>query len=309
MKNSKRDAVRRMQKEDALGISRRKKNYIHIDRHMYRTFKIVMAIVIPVTFFLYSPALIFAVLAYVAAVCVFNINAEAEMNDNYRADCHVKMPKYDVALAVTVLLTTLAAFIVSQCFSKNADGMLADFSGEELEDFIDKGKIPVEFSSGWFKIRQVLVNIGSLMTGERSLFSTLRIGMQPPPQGMGGGGMGMPQISITDLPLSFVFSTVFSVLNTVLIFGLSLLSLLSLRGVKKVYRLADTGGGRRARKLRFAKEEVRTVERDIQEIKKEQDILLKIFEDELLDDDCEEEGDSPVECNQASTDGGESKST
>lgn len=66
--------------------------------------------------------------------------------------------------------------------------------------------------------------------------------------------------------------------------GGAALALLSLRSVKKVYRIADTGEGRTRSKLRFEREELHTVERDMEEIKKEQDLLLKIFEDELLED-------------------------
>ena len=286
MKNSKKDAIRRMQKQDALGIKRRKKNYIHIDRHVYRIFKIVSAVVIPVLFFLYSPALIAAVVAYAAVVCVFNVNAEREMNDNYRADCCVKMPRYDVAVAALIVALTVVGLIVSQCLSKNVGGMLDDFSSEELEDFMDGGKLPFNFSGGWFKVREILIDLGSLMTGERSLFSSLTIGMQAPPDfgGGGGGGMPMPEISLTDLPLSFVFSTLFSTLNSIFVFAVAALALLSLRSVKKVYRIADSGEGRTRNKLRFEREELHTVERDMEEIKKEQDLLLKIFEDELLED-------------------------
>ena len=292
MKNSKKDTLRRMQKEDALGISRRRKSYLHIDRRVYRTFKIVMAIALPVLFFLYSPALIAATVVYIVVVCIFNANAEREMNDNYRPDCHVKMPKYDVAAAVAVTALTIIGVVLSQCLSKNAGGMLGGFSTDELADFLGSGKFPVDFPGGWFAIREVLVDLGSLMTGERSLFSSFRIGMQAPPSMPGGGGFGgapgggaMPEISLSDLPLSFVFSTLFSVLNSILLFSVAALALLSLRGVKKVYRIADTGEGRKRDKLRFEKEEVHTVERDIEEITREHDLLLKIFEDELLPDD------------------------
>lgn len=291
MKNSKKDTLRRMQKEDALGISRRRKSYLHIDRRVYRTFKIVMAIALPVLFFLYSPALIAATVVYIVVVCIFNANAEREMNDNYRPDCHVRMPKYDVAAAVAVTALTIIGVVLSQCLSKNAGGMLGGFSSDELDDFLGSGKFPVDFSSGWFAIREVLVDLGSLMTGERSLFSSFRIGMQAPPSMPGGGfggapgGGAMPEISLSDLPLSFVFSTLFSVLNSILLFSVAALALLSLRGVRKVYRIAETGEGRKRDKLRFEKEEVRTVERDIEEIAREHDLLLKIFEDELLADD------------------------
>ena len=53
---------------------------------------------------------------------------------------------------------------------------------------------------------------------------------------------------------------------------------------------ADTGEGRTRNKLRFEREELHTVERDMEEIKKEQDLLLKIFEDELLEDGEDSDG-------------------
>lgn len=102
----------------------------------------------------------------------------------------------------------------------------------------------------------------------------------------------MPDISLSDLPLSFVFSTLFSVLNSIFVFAVAILALLSLRSVKKVYRIADSGHGRSRNKLRFEPGELHSVERDMEEIRREQDMLLKIFEDELLEDEApsEEEG-------------------
>ena len=149
-------------------------------------------------------------------------------------------------------------------------------------------------SGTWFKVREILTDLGSLMTGERSLFFSFRIGMQPPPGGFGGGG-GMPDISLSDLPLSFVFSTLFSVLNSIFVFAVAILALLSLRSVKKVYRIADSGHGRSRNKLRFEPEELHSVERDMEEIRKEQDVLLKIFEDELLEDEAPSGEEEPAE--------------
>ena len=291
MKNSQKDLIRRMQKQDALGISRKKREYLHIDRRLYRTVKIAFAVLIPVMFFLYSPLLILVVLAYFVTVCIFNANAEKEMNENYRSDCHVRMPRCDLIVAGIVLGVTVVGIVLSEILSRSAGGMLGSFSDEELEDFIGSGKFPGGMSGTWFKVRESLTDLGSLMTGERSLFFSFRIGMQPPPGGFGGGG-GMPDISLSDLPLSFVFSTLFSVLNSIFVFAVAGLALLSLRSVKKVYRIADSGHGRSRNKLRFDPEELHSVERDMEEIRKEQDMLLKIFEDELLEDEApSEEGD------------------
>ena len=76
MKNSQKDLIRRMQKQDALGISRKKREYLHIDRRLYRTVKIAFAVLIPVMFFLYSPLLILVMLAYFVTVCIFNVNGD-----------------------------------------------------------------------------------------------------------------------------------------------------------------------------------------------------------------------------------------
>lgn len=187
MKNSQKDLIRRMQKQDALGISRKKREYLHIGRRLYRTVKIAFAVLIPVMFFLYSPLLILVVLAYFVTVCIFNANAEKEMNENYRRDCHVKMPRYDLIVAGIVLGVTIVGIVLSEILSKSAGGMLGSFSDDELEDFIGSGKFPGGMSGTWFKVREILTDLGSLMTGERSLFFSFRIGMQPPPGGFGGG--------------------------------------------------------------------------------------------------------------------------
>ena len=294
MKNSQKDLIRRMQKQDALGISRKKREYLHIDRRLYRTVKIAFAVLIPVMFFLYSPLLILVVLAYFVTVCISNANAEKEMNENYRSDCHVRMPRCDLIVAGIVLGVTVVGIVLSEILSRSAGGMLGSFSDEELEDFIGSGKFPGGMSGTWFKVREILTDLGSLMTGERSLFFSLRTGMQPPPGGFGGGG-GMPDISLSDLPLSFVFSTLFSVLNSIFVFAVAVLALLSLRSVKKVYRIADSGHGRSRSKLRFDPEELHSVERDMEEIRKEQDMLLKIFEDELLEDEAPSEEGDPLQ--------------
>lgn len=294
MKNSQKDLIRRMQKQDALGISRKKREYLHIDRRLYRTVKIAFAVLIPVMFFLYSLLLILVMLAYFVTVCIFNVNAEKEMNENYRSDCHVKMPRYDLIVTGIVLGVTVVGIVLSEILSRSAGGMLGGFSDDELEDFIGSGKFPGGMSGAWFRVREILTDLGSLMTGERSLFFSFRIGMQPPPGGFDGGG-GMPDISLSDLPLSFVFSTLFSVLNSIFVFAVAVLALFSLRSVKKVYRIADSGHGRSRNKLRFEPEELHSVERDMEEIRREQDMLLKIFEDELLEDgEPSEEDEAPL---------------
>lgn len=142
MKNSQKDFIRRMQKQDALGISRKKREYLHIDRRLYRTVKIAFAVLIPVMFFLYSPLLILVMLAYFVTVCIFNVNAEKEMNENYRSDCHVKMPRYDLIVTGIVLGVTVVGIVLSEILSRSAGGMLGGFSDDELEDFIGSGKFP-----------------------------------------------------------------------------------------------------------------------------------------------------------------------
>lgn len=132
MKNSQKDLIRRMQKQDALGISRKKRAYLHIDRRLYRSVKIDFAVLIPVMFFLYSPLLILVVLAYFVTVCIFNVNAEKEMNENYRSDCHVRMPRYDLIVAGIVLGVTVVGIVLSEILSKSAGGMLGSFSDDEL---------------------------------------------------------------------------------------------------------------------------------------------------------------------------------
>lgn len=283
MKNSSKDRIRRMQVQDALGISRKKKGYIDFNWKTYYTVKIALIACIPVLYFLYSPLLLVAVLAYAVAVGFMNRNKELALNDNFRKDCQVKLPGYDVVIAVIVVLAGVIGMIAVTFLQKSNGSMLGEFDDDALEKFKNGNLNPG--NSAWREIKQFFVNLGSVMTGERSLFRSLRIGMKAPPD----GGSAPPSsfefrksISISDMPLSFIFSTIFATLNTILIWGVSLLGGLSFIGIKKVRRKTQSERGKNKR-YRYEKEETSVSEKDMEALRQENDILLGIFDEEFND--------------------------
>lgn len=285
MKNSKKDNIRRMQVQDALGISRKKKKYIKISWKTYYTVKIILIACIPVLYFLYSPLLLLSVLAYAVVVGFMNKNIELALNENYRKECHVKMPNYDVTVAIITVLIAIIGITAVTVLQKTSSSMLSDMDSDSIEKF-KAGKMNID--GGWMQFKQFFTNLGSVLTGEISLFRSLRIGMKAPPDGAGAPqsdfNFSRASISLSDMPLSYIFSTVLAVLCSVLVLGTSLLGGLSFINVKKVQN--ETKSKRSKHKeYRIKKEKVNVTLKDMEELRQENNILLGIFEDEFSDDD------------------------
>lgn len=206
--SAKRKKQREMEKQDAQGISRKKYNRT-MDFNVYAIIKGVLIVLIPVMYFLYSPALIFVMLAYVA-LYYLAILAERGMNKSVIKANHIHIPKFDSALALFVIVIAFAGTILS--LASVAHG--PQFGGDEGNVF---GGIMVT-------IERTLKNFGSLLTGERSLL-TFGFGTKSPPS---GGGHGPKSFSLDDLPLEYLISIILSTVCTVLLCLIIILGIFSL---------------------------------------------------------------------------------
>lgn len=207
--SAKKKKQREMEKQDAQGISRKKYNRT-MDFNVYAIIKGVLIVLIPVMYFLYSPALIFIMLAYVA-LYYLAILAERGMNKSVIKANHIHIPKFDSALALFVIVIAFAGTILS--LASVAHG--PQFGGDEGNVF---GGIMVT-------IERTLKNFGSLLTGERSLL-TFGFGTKSPPSG--GGGHGPKSFSLDDLPLEYLISIILSTVCTVLLCLIIILGIVSL---------------------------------------------------------------------------------
>lgn len=205
--------IKRMEKEDSLGIVRKKLKG-GMDEKIFLILKIISILAIPLTFFIYSPFLIFAVF-FSALMFVFATMAERKINHTFIKANHMKISKLDSVVAIIVILVTIAGVIINANTKKKMN-----FSNFEIE------------------FKQVLTNFGSCLTGKRSIIKTFGMGMhfgmkdfdpskmpKMPPQGM---MMPPKYFSIEDLPLDIVFSKMISSVNTVLLFMVPITGALTL---------------------------------------------------------------------------------
>lgn len=236
-KTGKKRQILEKERQDALGISRKK--YKHtVKPETFFIIKLSLIVAIPIVYFVYSPLLILVFIAYVGLFFLARM-AEHSMNRSVIRSNHIRIFKFDSAIALIVIIISLVGVCMSG--SKAKTPMFDDMPKIEVSDFMnapDFGKM--RRNKGWSEFTRGLKNFGSLLTGERSVFKSSekpRFGFKEPPEGFtppedftppprGGRGFDM-----RDLPIDYVFSSAFSTVNAVLIFataGFGLISLLAI---------------------------------------------------------------------------------
>lgn len=225
--------IRKYESQDARGISRKKWKFTYTQKKFIWV-KSILLVLIPITYFLYSPLLVVVFICYIG-LFFLAIGTERHMNKSVIKSNHIKIPKFDSALALILVVISLfgAIFGVSQ-------GRIGRFSNTLWSKFINSVK-----------------NFGSLLTGQRQIFGRLRLfsfGTMPkPPDGfiarpedfhemhgdmppMGGGRPDF-EFDLNQIPIEFMFSQILSTILTVMIFmifGIGILSLfLTIKKIKK----------------------------------------------------------------------------
>ena len=222
----KRKKIRKLESQDAKGISRKKYKLV-IKPKTFFIMKIIGVIFVPLAYFLYSPLLIF-VMIYFVVLYFAAIGCEHSLNKSVIKSNHIKIPKYDSAIAL--LLVCVAIFGSAFNVSSGPVGMFQNTIGS--------------------KIKTAIRNFGSLLTGFRSIFGTSKsfeFGSMGKPEGfvrdqaafeerfgneIGGqrpGGRPMDfEINMDDIPIEFMFSQILSTALTIMIFMVMLLGIVSL---------------------------------------------------------------------------------
>ncbi len=232
-KKHKERKIRKYESQDARGISRKKWKFTYSPKRFIWA-KSILIVLIPIFYVIYSPLLVVVMIAYIG-LFFLAIGTERQLNKSVIKSNHIKIPKFDSALAL--ILVTISLF-----------GSIFGVSQGR------PGRFTNTFSS---KIMSGLNNFGSLLTGNRQLFGSIRsfgFGTMPePPDGfiahardfaqmnpdmrpMGGGRPDF-NLDMSDLPIEFMFSQILSTIQTVLIFivvGIGIISLiLTIRKIKK----------------------------------------------------------------------------
>lgn len=195
--------IKKMEKEDSLGISRKQIEYT-MNPKIFIILKVISLISIPVIYFVYSPLLIFAVM-FAIIMYVFAIMTERKINHTFIKSNHIKILKLDSIIAILVILLTIFSFCMS---------------------FQTKRKMPDD--SFWMNIKMTLNDLGSCYTGKRGGALGMNFAAKPP-SGNLPSMMGKPkQMDMKDLPVEVLFSIVTSSIQTVLIFLIPAANLLTL---------------------------------------------------------------------------------
>ncbi len=263
--SSKKKKIQQMEIQDAQGISRKKWKHT-MNPNLFILIKFIIIALIPIFYFVYSPLLIFIFIAYVGLFFLARM-AERSMNKSVIRSNHIHISKFDSGLALIVVIIALFGGLLSAT-QKNVK---SSFQGMTQTEFTQK-RGDMDFSSfksqsQWNQVKQNLISIGSLLTGERNLFkeektfnftsaerpkdfitdesqipempadfdpSSMNSGDSKP-----GGGRGKNfDFSVDDIPIDYVTSSTMSTISTILIFsvaGLGLVSILAIYVKKRKF--------------------------------------------------------------------------
>ncbi len=251
-----------MEIEDDLGILR-KKTRRTMSIKMFKRIKIVLAALIPLIYFIYSPLLLPLFLCYVALYFIAR-SIEKSVNKNLRKEYYINIPKFDSVLAFIAIIITVAGIMLSLFATTMKGGMFEGKSDEQIraemeergmsDSAIDNmlermAKRPMNNSR-----KNILIkNAFTMLSGERIFFEE-QGGMGRdrgfPRDGMVSGdsqsedfvppeGEIRPERSnmmdfANNIPFDRIFSQIASSVNTVIVFLVSLSGLLTIYLMKRL---------------------------------------------------------------------------
>lgn len=248
--------IQRMEFQDANGISRKKWNHT-FPPNLFIFIKLTLIVLIPIIYFVYSPLLFVLMICYSLLFFVARLS-ERSLNKSVIRSNHIKIPKFDSAISLILVIVALCGTFLGTT-NKTKTGTFEHMNTSQIEEVSGKGDFKsMRKNSSLAQAKTYLVNLGSLLTGERNVFSTndagdrtFKFGMKDAPsdfvadpselpdfesmdasefENMGGGKGNFNKInfSMDNLPLEYTFSSALSSVSTVLIFSVSFFGLISL---------------------------------------------------------------------------------
>lgn len=238
MKRSKKKQIYRMEQQDDLAISRKKYKKT-INYNLFVFLKILGIILIPLFYFIYSPLLILCV-GYYISLYFFAIMAERRMNVSLIKSNHIKIAKFDSALALIVIIIAFCGVAFSST-NKVKDSNFSNADSSQIYDYKHNNNMSgIRKNNIWKSIETTMTNLGTLLTGERSIFGegSNNFGMGSPPEKFSDGNDTTSdreemQLNIDDLPIEYLFSSSLSSVITILIFSISGIGVISLIVLQK----------------------------------------------------------------------------
>ncbi len=284
-----------MEKEDALGISRRKRSALAVSPKMYRIMRLCLILAIPLVYFLCSPLLIVVMAVWIFFLFVSNA-VEKDMNAGLKSDLCTKIPKTDCILSILAVALAFICVVVSSISMASKSGVFDGMTSSQISSHAGGNLSTAEFV--WMQIWQKLKSFGSLMTGTRYLFQSemaFRGGggddFSPP-----AGGSGSLSDMLSDMPFSMVFESVIKAVCTALLVAICVVGVISLYKMWKIQKeMPALTESERIRRLKAAESAMakRNAERTYFSVKKaeftdlERELIADL--DFLFDPDDESE--------------------
>ena len=122
--------------QDAKAISRKKWKFT-FSPTLFMLIKLILIILIPIVYFVYSPLLIFIMIAYVGLFFLARL-AERNLNKSVIRSNHIHIAKFDSAIALIVVIIALVGTIMSANKKVEAP-MFNKFGGTEIAEKFDNG--------------------------------------------------------------------------------------------------------------------------------------------------------------------------
>lgn len=244
---AKKKRIQIMEEQDAKGISRKKWKFT-ISPTLFIIIKLILIILIPIVYFVYSPLLILVMIAYVSLFFLARF-AEHSLNKSVIRANHIHIMKFDSFIALLVIIIAFAGSF-SSINNKNKQSAFGGFNSTQVSEMLgNKSVRNIKKSNKTSQVQTYFTNFFTLLTGERNVFESnekeFNFGTMKPPSDFvankedlenkmdkemggrpkGGGGYKM---SIDDIPLEYVTSSTISTINMFLIFSVSGVGLISL---------------------------------------------------------------------------------
>ncbi len=259
--SSKKKQIQRMEEQDALGISRKKWKHT-LNPNIFILIKLILIALIPITYFLFSPLLILVFIAYIGLFFLARM-AEHSMNKSVIRSNHIHISKIDSGIALIIVIIALCGGFMTAT-KKNQTSNFKGMANTEFSQMRgEMGFSQIKKQMTLNQIKTNLVNIGSLLTGERNLFAKEKSFSFSPSEApkdfikdkselpemtedfdpssfenfdssgfdgkkMGGGRGRNFDFSMDNIPLEYVSSSTLSTINTILIFSVAGIGLISL---------------------------------------------------------------------------------
>lgn len=281
-KDSKIKQIRRMEEQDAQGISRKNNKRIKFTIKQLIALKLIFLVLIIIFYFVYSPILWIFVVSYLVLFPI-TIAVERNFNKGYKKSSHVKIPKYDFALVIVIMVISIMGTI----FTVQKQVKVANLSNlterriEQLMRVMDIDEVLNEVAKK--NTANAYKTFASLLTGVRSEFESInttgfvnqpnRPNMEEMRERMGRRSSGFPEgfdpsnfdpsrmpegwnpgnrpegwrpdrnimrptnmLNIVDVPVEYVFGSVMTAVNQMLLFSIpffGVLLLIAVMAVKK----------------------------------------------------------------------------